>query len=118
MKPPTLALPFHERSLASLPSPLLPACVDLAIAAILQPIRRLWPGRLCLVIAVGIAVMASFFDPVPAQATDSIIINGNGCQVTEEDTTGIFLHSDLYLRIDFPDSHWRFGLRNDGLKGL
>jgi hypothetical protein len=51
-------------------------------------------------------------------AGTSIIINGNGCQVTEEDAVGIFLQSNLYLRIDFPDSHWRFGLRNDGLKGL
>jgi len=53
-----------------------------------------------------------------AGAADRIIINGNGCQVTEEDAVGIYLHSNLYLRIDFPDSHWRFGLRNDGLKGL
>ena len=51
-------------------------------------------------------------------ATDRVIINGNGCQVTEEDAVGIYLQSNLYLRIDFPDSHWRFGLRNDGLKGL
>jgi Cu2+-containing amine oxidase len=118
MKPPALALPSHARSLASLPSPLLPACVSCAVAAILQPIRGLWLGRLCLVIAVGLAVMASFVDPVPAQATDIIIINNAGCQVTEEDAVGLLLHSDLYLRIDFPDSHWRFGLRNDGLKGL
>ena len=38
--------------------------------------------------------------------------------MTEEDAVGIFLQSDLYLRIDFPDSHWRFGLRNQGIKGL
>ena len=30
---------------------------------------------------------------------------------------GIFLNQDLYLRIDYPNTHWRFGLRNMGLKG-
>ena len=58
------------------------------------------------------------FAAVWVHATDRLIINGNGCQVTEEDAVGIFLQSDLYLRIDFPNSHWRFGLRNQGLKGL
>lgn len=55
---------------------------------------------------------------VAASATDRIIINGNGCQVTEEDAVGVILNSDLYLRVDFPDAHWRFGARNLGLKGL
>ena len=117
MKLSALALAFQERSLASLPSPLLAARAGLAIA-ILQPIRWLWLRRPRLVIATGIAMIAAFVGLVPARATDRIIINGNGCQVTEEDAVGIFLHSDLYLRIDFPDSHWRFGLRNQGLKGL
>jgi hypothetical protein len=53
----------------------------------------------------------------PAAATDRVIINGNGCQVTEEDAVGIFLTHDLYLRIDYPNTHWRFGLRNMGMKG-
>ncbi len=118
MKLPALTLPFHERSCASLPSPLVPVCVGLAIAAILQPIRRLGRRRLGLDIAIGIAVMGSFLSLIPAHATDRIIINGSGCQVTEEDAFGTLLQSDLYLRIDFPDSHWRFGLRNQGLKGL
>ena len=29
----------------------------------------------------------------------------------------VLLHHDLYLRIDYPNTHWRFGLRNMGLKG-
>jgi len=98
--------------------PLSLAGVALPIAAFLRAIRRLWPGKERLVLTSGMVVLASLLNVVPAQATDRIIINGNGCQVTEEDAIGIFLHSDLYLRIDFPDSHWRFGLRNDGLKGL
>jgi len=73
---------------------------------------------LCLVATFSLFLIAILLASVPAQATDRIIINGNGCQVTEEDAVGIFLQSDLYLRIDFPDSHWRFGLRNQGIKGL
>ena len=64
----------------------------------------------CLHLAVLLAV-------TPASATDTVIINGTGCQVTEEDAVGIFLTHDLYLRIDYPNTHWRFGLRNMGLKG-
>ena len=37
--------------------------------------------------------------------------------MTEEDAIGIQLHQDLYLRIDYPNTHWRFGLRNMGMKG-
>ena len=62
-------------------------------------------------------VSACLLAVTPANATDRIIINGPGCQVTEEDAIGIQLHQDLYLRIDYPDTHWRFGLRNMGLKG-
>ena len=63
-------------------------------------------------------LMAVFFvAATPARATDRLIINGNGCQVTEEDAIGIQLHQDLYLRIDYPNTHWRFGLRNMGMKG-
>ncbi len=32
-------------------------------------------------------------------------------------SVGIYLHQDLYLRIDYPNTHWRFGLRNMGMKG-
>ena len=88
------------------------------VFALGSPRESLTPGRLRFAIAFAIALVASLFTIVPAQATDRIIINGTGCQVTEEDAIGIFLQSNLYLRIDFPDSHWRFGLRNDGLKGL
>lgn len=115
---PALTLGFQKRPLASMLLPLSLAGVALPIAAFLRAIRRLWPGKERLVLTSGMVVLASLLNVVPAQATDRIIINGNGCQVTEEDAIGIFLHSDLYLRIDFPDSHWRFGLRNDGLKGL
>lgn len=40
--------------------------------------------------------------------------------MTEENAVGNgnLLSSDLYLRIDFPDTHWRLGLRDQGLKGL
>src|SRR5271169_1290626 len=75
-------------------------------------------ARLRFAVALTLAFMALLCTSAPAPAQDRIIINGTGCQVTEEDAIGIFLHSNLYLDIDFPDSHWRFGLRNDGLKGL
>lgn len=65
-----------------------------------------------------VAIVAMLFAVIPATATDRLIINGDGCQVTEEDAVGITLGSDLYLRVDYPDAHWRFGLRNLGLKGL
>jgi hypothetical protein len=74
--------------------------------------------RMRFVVALAIVFTVSLLSPGSAHATDRIIINGTGCQVTEEDAIGIFLHQNLYLDIDFPDSHWRFGLRNDGLKGL
>ena len=75
-------------------------------------------SRILCMVAAHTLVLMLLLAAFPAQATDRIIINGNGCQVTEEDAVGIFLQSDLYLRIDFPDSHWRLGLRNQGIKGL
>ena len=75
------------------------------------------PRQLRILLASGAALIALLLAITPAAATDQIIINGNGCQVTEEDAVGILLHHDLYLRIDYPDTHWRFGLRNMGLKG-
>ena len=80
--------------------------------------RKSIPLWVCWFINVLVVTLVAMFIALPAQATDRIIINGSGCQVTEEDAVGIFLQTNLYLRIDFPDSHWRFGLRNDGLKGL
>jgi hypothetical protein len=111
---PALTFSLQKKSLAPRPSPLSSACIGVAIAAI----RRLRPGQQRLAIASGIVLLASLLNAVPSQATDRIIINGSGCQVTEEDAIGIYLQSNLYLRIDFPDTHWRLGLRNDGLKGL
>jgi hypothetical protein len=79
--------------------------------------RRWNPKHLGFAIAIAFAVVACLLTVNLAQATDRIIINGQGCQVTEEDAIGIQLHQDLYLRIDYPNTHWRFGLRNMGLKG-
>ena len=75
--------------------------------------RSLLPSFLTVVLGIGAWLSAA----APAHATDRLIINGSGCQVTEEDAIGIQLHQDLYLRIDYPNTHWRFGLRNMGLKG-
>jgi hypothetical protein len=75
--------------------------------------RSLLPSFLIVVLGIGAWLSAA----APAHATDRLIINGSGCQVTEEDAIGIQLHQDLYLRIDYPNTHWRFGLRNMGLKG-
>jgi Cu2+-containing amine oxidase len=88
-----------------------------------ESIRRLGTRRLQLFMASGIALMALLISSAPfALGQDQIIINGNSCQVTEEDAVLHFgrFRQNLYLRVDFPDSdsHWRFGLRNDGLKGL
>ena len=85
----------------------------LAITACLLLHRQ--SARLLL---AGCTALAIFVLALPsAHATDVMIINGNGCQVTEEDAVGPLLHHDLYLRIDYPNTHWRFGLRNMGLKG-
>jgi hypothetical protein len=90
----------------------------LSLTAMLLGVRQLWKRHAPFVVAGGVMLALCFLTLPAAHATDRILINGDGCQVTEEDAVGIFLHSDLYLRIDFPDSHWRFGLRNLGLKGL
>jgi primary-amine oxidase len=88
----------------------------LSAITLFQGIRKLG-NRHARLIAAGCAMVTMFFLALPAaHATDVVIINGAGCQVTEEDAVGI-LHHDLYLRIDYPNTHWRFGLRNMGLKG-
>ena len=79
--------------------------------------RRAWPSTTLRAVLIGSMVATLLLAVIPATATDVRIINGSGCQVTEEDAVGIFLHQDLYLRIDYPNTHWRFGLRNMGLKG-
>jgi Cu2+-containing amine oxidase len=94
------------------------AICSLAFRALLPALQRLWK-RHARVAALSSATLVVVFLALPvAQATDRLIINGDGCQVTEEDAVGIYLHSDLYLRVDYPDSHWRFGLVNQGMKGL
>ena len=73
--------------------------------------------RLQVLITTGAVLIAVLLAIKPAMATDVIIINSAGCSVTEEDAVGLLLHHDLYLRIDYPNTHWRFGLRNMGMKG-
>ena len=92
----------------------------LSLTAILLAVQQLWKRHAALVVASSVTLVVFVVALSAAQASDRVIINGDGCQVTEEDAFdgGIFLNNNLYLRIDFPDSHWRFGLRNDGLKGL
>lgn len=99
----------------SLPPALSTLFLTLFVAITVLASRR---GSARFLVASGAAVAIFFLALPAAHATDHVIINGDGCQVTEEDAIGIYLHSDLYLRIDFADSHWRFGLRNQGLKGL
>lgn len=107
-------------SLASIP--LGPVLLTISLSGL--ALATLWFGgrrfsRRFLQVTVACSAALTFLvlaTPM-AQATDRLIINGSGCQVTEEDAVGILLHQDLYLRIDFPNTHWRFGLRNMGLKG-
>ena len=75
------------------------------------------PGPGWRLIVGGMALALLLLAIVPAHAADTTIINGTGCQVIEEDAVGPLLHHDLYLRINFPNTNWRFGLRNMGLKG-
>ncbi|MGD0930017.1 MAG: hypothetical protein ABR902_05135 [Candidatus Korobacteraceae bacterium] len=87
-------------------------------ATLLLATRLLWRWPNPRVLLAGCTGLAILFLTIPsASATDRLIINSTGCQVTEEDAIGILLNQDLYLRIDYPNTHWRFGLRNMGLKG-
>ena len=91
-----------------------PLTINLIVCAatILMATWLLW-RRNAQVLLAGCTGLAIFFLTIPtARATDVVIINGTGCQVTEEDAVGPLLHHDLYLRIDYPNTHWRFGLRN------
>ena len=81
------------------------------------PLRHVKVRVVSFLMASLLVIAAALLTVPQAHATDRIIINGTGCQVTEEDAIGIFLHQDLYLRIDYANTHWRFGLRNMGLKG-
>ena len=75
--------------------------------AITAPSGRSNRNLLRLVALACVGISALLTAVVPAHATDRIIINGSGCQVTEEDAIGVTLHQDLYLRIDYPNTHWR-----------
>ncbi len=90
-----------------------------ALSAMLMAVHQLWKRHARVVAAGAITFLVCVVTLSTAYAADQVIINGDGCQVTEEDYSdgGLLLHHDLYLRIDFPDTHWRFGLRNMGMKG-
>ncbi len=103
----------------SLAFPLLLLTISaLALSASLPIVQRLWKRHGHLLAVSSAALVLCFLIVPAAQATDRIIISSQGCQVTEEDAVGIYLQQDLYLRIDYPDSSWRFGLVNQGMKGL
>jgi primary-amine oxidase len=104
-------------SVFSLLSTLLPASNQPDHAVPAGPFRRIRSGSSRRLLACGIALLAVLFAITSASATDVVLINGNGCTVTEEAAVGLLLPQDLYLRIDFPNTHWRFGLRNLGMKG-
>ena len=89
-----------------------------ALIALVLAVHHLWKQHAYVVVAGSATLFILLLAHSAAHATDRVIINGAGCQVTEEDAVGIYLTSDLYLRIDYPNSHWRFGLRNQGLKGM
>src|SRR5215831_8870977 len=91
--------------------------ISAALMATARHSRRIAFQRLQVLLVVSAALLVLVLAVIPAVATDQVIINGPGCTVTEEDAIGIQLHHDLYLRIDYPNTHWRFGLRNMGLKG-
>jgi primary-amine oxidase len=102
---------------AILPAP-MPLTISAAVATSVVATWLLWRRTNLRFLLAGCTGLAIFFLAIPsAVATDRLIINGTGCQVTEEDAIGIQLHQDLYLRIDYPNTHWRFGLRNMGMKG-
>src|SRR5581483_5237844 len=101
---------------SSFPSIPLPISRQTLTASTREAFRQIKSERLRPVLTGGAALIAILLSVIPAFATDTVLINGNGYQVTEEDAVGL-LHHDLYLRIDYPNTHWRFGLRNMGLKG-
>ena len=90
----------------------------LALTVLLPELQQLWRRHARLAVATSAVLLLCFLALPAAHATDRIIINSDGCQVTEEDAVGIQLHQNLYLRIDFANTHWRYGLVNQGMKGL
>ena len=104
------SIPFSSKSSTI---SLISCAATIGVAA-----QRLWRRPSARFLLASCTALAILCLSIPsAVATDRLIINGSGCQVTEEDAIGIYLNQDLYLRIDFPNTHWRFGLRNMGLKG-
>jgi Copper amine oxidase, enzyme domain len=108
--------------------------------------RKYWNGQLLLFATRAMALIMLLTTGI-ASAQDRLIINSSSCQVIQEDydldfctycancnnktkpqsddTGPCYYNKNLYLRVDFPDpdktkpgTHWRFGLRDDGLKGL
>jgi len=98
-------------------STLPPSPLSLPTAATHLPARSSRFSSVRVLITAAAVMIAVLVAITPAAATDVVIINGPGCSVTEEDAVGLLLHHDLYLRIDYPDTHWRFSLRNMGMKG-
>ncbi len=90
----------------------------LSLIAASFAVRHLWQRHARFVTAISATLAMMFLALSTAHATDRIIINDSSCTVTEEDAVGIQLHQNLYLRIDFPNTHWRFGLINQGMKGM
>jgi Cu2+-containing amine oxidase len=106
-------------SLAPVLSTLLLVTISgLSLIAVSYAVRRLWQRHARLAMAGSATLAVVFLTLSTAHAVDKILINDSACQVTEEDAIGVQLHTDLYLRVDFQNSHWRFGLRNQGLKGM
>ena len=97
--------------------PPTPLTISLIVSAatILLAICLLGRRRNARLLLAGCTGLAIFFLTIPAaSAVDRVIINGTGCQVTEEDAVGIYLNQDLYLRIDYPNTHWRLRLAQHG----
>src|SRR5215813_4918616 len=114
------------RSLAPARSPRSPlSCPSSTAAAVLQNSRWALTKHWQFSIVRGIVLLAAFITGASAQRGTPVTLFGNSsCKVIEEDAipfrfgSSYFFRQDLYMQIVFPDSKWRVGLRNDGLKGL
>ena len=77
-------------NLPAMPMSFRPKTISLSASAAMlpQPIPALW-RRSARFVATGCAALAIILLTVAwARATDVVIINGTGCQVTEEDAVG------------------------------
>lgn len=118
---------FCEEMKMSDPLPLAPvlcalplSTVSLAGTVATRSRCRQYAYRFEAACAVLMLILLSVPAAHAGTTNDRLIINVPGCQVTEEDAVSIGnnFSQDLYLRVDYPNSHWRFGLRNMGLKGM